>query len=75
MSSSITQLTQTIESLSLNDQKELYAWLDAHRAKAWDEQIERDSLTGKLDYLVEEARADYRAGRCRPLDDVINDKS
>jgi len=75
MSSSVAQLTKTIESLSPGDQEELYVWLDARRARAWDEQIERDSLTGKLDYLVEEARADYLAGRCRPLDDVVNDKS
>ena len=75
MSTVVAQITKTIEALPPSEQEELFAWLDAHRARIWDEQIEGDSLAGKLDFLVEEARADYRAGRCRPLDDVINDKS
>ena len=75
MSSPVAQIAKTIEALPPKERGELFAWLDAHRAKIWDEQIESDSLAGKLDFLVEEARADYRAGRCRPLDDVINDRT
>jgi hypothetical protein len=36
-------------------------------ARVWDSQIEADSRAGKLDALVEEARAEYEAGKTRPL--------
>ena len=75
MSNPVAQIAKTIEALPPKDQEKLFAWLDAHRAKIWDTQIESDSLAGKLDFLFAEARADYRAGRCRPLDDVISDVS
>jgi hypothetical protein len=75
MSSPVAQITRTIEALPSSEQEKLFAWLDARRAKIWDGQIANDSLAGKLDYLIEEARADYSAGRCRPLDDVVNDES
>ena len=75
MSSVVSQLAKTIESLRPDEQAELYSWLDARRSRAWDAQIETDAQAGRLDHLIEEARADYAAGRCRPLDDVINDNS
>lgn len=34
---------------------------------AWDRQIEDDIKSGKLDKLVEESLADFRAGRCRQI--------
>ena len=35
--------------------------------REWDEQIARDSRAGKLDALIEEARQDFEAGRCRKV--------
>lgn len=41
----------------------------------WDRQIAADAAAGRLDHLIEEARADIAAGRCRPLEDVLADES
>ena len=39
----------------------------------WDRQIKADATAGRLDHLVEEARADLAAGRCRPLEGLISE--
>ena len=41
----------------------------------WDRQIAADAATGRLDHLIEEARADVAAGRCRPLEDMLGEES
>jgi len=41
----------------------------------WDRQIAADAAAGRLDHMIEEARADVAAGRCRPLEDVLADES
>ena len=56
----VTQLTE-------EERRELVAYIEELKANAWDEQIERDVMAGKLDWLAEEALADYRAGRTRKL--------
>ena len=43
------------------------AWFEAFDAARFDEKIERDAASGRLDRLAEEAVADYRAGRARDL--------
>jgi hypothetical protein len=75
MSDSVAQIAKSIEALPPGEQEQLFAWLDARRSRAWDDQIASDSEAGRLDFLIEEARADYRAGRCRPMDDLVNDES
>ena len=40
---------------------------------AWDRQIEADAKAGKLDRLWQEALEDIKAGRTKPLDEVIGD--
>jgi hypothetical protein len=36
-------------------------------AQIWDAQIEADAQAGKLDGLINEALADYKAGKAREL--------
>jgi hypothetical protein len=36
-------------------------------SRVWDEQIEADAKAGKLDRLLAEALADYKAGKAREL--------
>jgi predicted component of type VI protein secretion system len=43
------------------------AWFDAFDAARFDERLERDAESGKLDQLADKARADFRAGRVREL--------
>ena len=41
---------------------------------AWDRQIEADAKAGKLDPLWREAMEDIKAGRTKPLDEVLGDE-
>jgi hypothetical protein len=40
---------------------------------AWDKQIESDAKAGRLDGLWNAALKDIKAGRTKPLDEIIND--
>jgi hypothetical protein len=42
-------------------------WLQEFRETLWDQEIEADAKAGRLDKLMEEAKQDYLAGRCKPL--------
>lgn len=42
-------------------------WFEAFDAARFDEKIERDAKTGKLDRLAEQALADFQKGRAREL--------
>ena len=39
----------------------------------WDRQIKADATAGRLDHLVDEARADIAAGRSRPLEELLSE--
>jgi hypothetical protein len=43
------------------------AWFASFDAERFDEELERDVRSGKLDRLAEEALAEHRAGRTREL--------
>jgi hypothetical protein len=43
------------------------AWFEEFEASRFDQKIERDVKTGRLDRLAEQALADFRAGRAREL--------
>jgi hypothetical protein len=65
--SEIEQLEQKIENLSPQDLAKFRAWFAEFDARAWDAQIEADAKAGKLDGLINEALADYKAGETRKL--------
>ncbi|OFV91251.1 MAG: hypothetical protein A3J75_05550 [Acidobacteria bacterium RBG_16_68_9] len=65
--SDIEQIEKRIESLSAPDFAKFRAWFLEFEARVWDQQIEADVTAGKLDGLIAEALADYRAGKAREL--------
>ncbi|MBX3024555.1 hypothetical protein KF840_06555 [bacterium] len=65
--SEVEQLEERIARLSPRDLAEFRAWFVEFDARVWDEQIEADAKAGKLDGLVAEALADYKAGKAREL--------
>ena len=65
--SEVEQLEQRIENLSQEDLAKLRAWFTEFDARLWDEQIEADTKTGKLDDLIAEALRDYNDGKAREL--------
>lgn len=64
---SIQEIEQAITQLPPSEVAELSQWFEEFQAQVWDEQIERDAKAGRFDKLIEQTRADYAAGRCKPL--------
>jgi hypothetical protein len=63
----VEQIEQQIRELSAGEFSELRDWVLEQDWKAWDSQIESDVRSGKLEKVIAEADADYKAGRTRPL--------
>ncbi len=64
---SVDDIKKNITKLSDKERAKLRAWLDELDEAAWDKQIEEDAQNGKLDKLIAESEADFRAGRYRDL--------
>ncbi len=63
----MVQLERRIENLTPQNFAKFRAWFVDFDARVWDEQIEADAKAGKLDRLLAEALADYKAGKAREL--------
>ena len=63
----IEAIQAEIETLSSEDFVRLREWIADRDWRAWDQQIERDSAAGKLDFLREEAQAAKHEGKLREL--------
>lgn len=64
---SVIEIESAIQQLPADELSELARWFEEFHARAWDEQIERDVETGRLDTLGQQAKADFEAGLCKPL--------
>ena len=60
--SKIDQLKADIETLRGEEFAELFRWLSEKDWERWDKEIEADSLAGRLDFLVREAREQRAKG-------------
>ncbi len=61
--SKLELVQQTILELTKLEQQQLERFFEELHQTLWDEQIEQDFEAGRLDTLMNEARADFRAGR------------
>ena len=43
------------------------SWFEQYEEERWDRQIERDQKSEPLRSMMEKARADFEAGKCKPL--------
>lgn len=66
--SSVAEIERAISQLSKGEFAELERWFDEERNRKWDQQIEADSKSGALDFLLREAEEDIAKGRTRPTD-------
>ena len=65
--SEVEQLEERIAKLAPRDLVQFRAWFLEFDTRVWDQQIEADAKAGKLDNLIGEALADYKAGKGRDL--------
>jgi hypothetical protein len=66
----LAQIQHAIEELPKEQQAELTAWLAERDQAEWDAEIERDfSPGGSGVALLEEMKADARAGKFRPFEE------
>ncbi len=64
----VQELTKRLQDLPEKEREIVAtALLKAWDEQAWDRQIEKDLEDGKLDFLIEEVKADIEAGRVQPL--------
>jgi hypothetical protein len=65
--STVEQIEAAILKLSSQELSQLADWVLDLDEQRWDEQIEQDITAGKLDFLAQEALAEFEAGNCRTL--------
>jgi uncharacterized membrane protein len=61
---SVQDIKAAIEQLAPEQRANFRAWFEAFDARQWDQQIEQDLSSERLDWLAEEALGDLAAGRC-----------
>jgi hypothetical protein len=65
--SKMDKLKAEIESLPREEFAEIFRWLSEKDWERWDKEIEDDSQSGRLDFLVREAREDKAKGNLKDL--------
>jgi len=62
---SLAEIKRAVRQLSPRELAELSAFILEEDNAVWDEQIERDAASGKLDFLFQEADHQRQAGKLR----------
>jgi hypothetical protein len=65
--STVEQIEAAILKLSAQELSHLADWILDLDEQRWDEQIAKDVVAGKLDFLAQEALEEYEAGNCQTL--------
>ncbi|MDA0323554.1 MAG: hypothetical protein O2923_12685 [Verrucomicrobia bacterium] len=63
----VQEIKKAIEHLPADDFSSIRDWIAERDWEHWDAQIKGDSDSGKLDFLVTEAREEGQKGNTRPL--------
>jgi hypothetical protein len=61
---SVQAIEAAVEQLPPAERAQFRAWFESFDASDWDQEFEQDVQAGALDWLAEEALADFAAGRC-----------
>ena len=72
--STVAEIESAIKNLKPHEIREVGQLLDELREELWDQQIDADAKAGRLDKLAEKALEDYRAGRTKPLDEILDER-
>ena len=69
----LPEIEMAIKQLPENDIRQLAIWLQGYLDEVWDQQIEADFTSGKLDRLIAQAESEIAANQVRDLDEVLRD--
>jgi hypothetical protein len=73
--STVSEIIDAVKRLHEREKSEFLERLaEVDFEDAWDRQIEVDAKAGRLDPLWQEAMEDIKAGRTKPLDEVLGDE-
>jgi hypothetical protein len=64
---SIADIESAIVKLPAKEFAELMVWIQEYHDRVWDQQIEKDLDSGRLDTLMAAADKEYRQGLAKPL--------
>jgi hypothetical protein len=67
----LLEIEAAIKQLPESDVRQLAVWLQTYLDETWDQQIEEDLTSGKLDNLIGQAEADITANNVRDLDEIL----
>ena len=70
--STVAEIEHALQALPLAEARKVAGWLQQYLDAKWDRQIDADIAAVKIDQLAEKAVGDYRAGRVKPLDEIID---
>lgn len=62
---SLTEIKDAVRELTPRELAELAAFISKEDNAAWDQQMEEDAASGKLDFLFDEAERERAAGQLR----------
>ena len=65
--STLVEIQEAVRALREEEFDAFSSWFNQYEEERWDRQIEQDQKSGPLRSLMEKARADFEAGKCRPL--------
>ena len=65
--SRVEEIEKSVQALSPEELASFRDWFSRFDDEVWDEKIERDALSGKLDALAGAALASHRSGESREL--------
>ena len=61
----VEEIEAAIDGLTPEEYRRIVQWFRVREQERWDEQMDRDSSTGKLDFLFEEAESESAKGLLR----------
>ena len=63
--SRVEEIEAAIEGLSPEEYRRIAQWFRLREERRWDEQMDADSASGKLDFLFDEAQSESEQGLLR----------
>lgn len=63
----IERIQQQVQALTPDEFASFREWFLVFESDAWDRQIERDAVAGKLDAMAQRALKEHSEGKTRPL--------